>query len=140
MTDTLVRIKRAVLAGHYSFSAKALMEMEGDRYLVVNRLLSAESKNFTIGHEIGHFVMHRDAICYMKNSKRPYFHREADVFAAELCMPAQMVRREAEVWNYDHIFLAQRFNVTVTAMIRRLEELKLIPQGYFNWQYGPSLT
>lgn len=116
-----------------------LMQMEGDRYLVVNRLLSAESKNFTIGHELGHFVMHEDALCYMKNSKRPYFHREADVFAAELCMPAEMVTREAELWNYDHVFLAKRFAVTETAMIRRLEELKLIPQGYFNWQYGPSL-
>jgi len=31
MTDVLVRIKRAVLAGHYAFSQKALLEMEVDR-------------------------------------------------------------------------------------------------------------
>jgi hypothetical protein len=30
MTDVLVRIKRAVLAGRYVFSEKALMEMEAD--------------------------------------------------------------------------------------------------------------
>lgn len=30
MTDWLVRIKRAVLAGHYAFSEKARQEMEAD--------------------------------------------------------------------------------------------------------------
>ena len=30
MSDTLVRIKRAVLAGHYAFSEKASMELEAD--------------------------------------------------------------------------------------------------------------
>jgi len=30
MTDILVRIKRAVLAGHYAFSEKASLELESD--------------------------------------------------------------------------------------------------------------
>ena len=30
MSDTLVRIKRAVLAGHYAFSEKASFELEAD--------------------------------------------------------------------------------------------------------------
>lgn len=30
MSDVLVRIKRAVLAGHYAFSEKARLEMEAD--------------------------------------------------------------------------------------------------------------
>ena len=30
MSDTLVRIKRAILAGHYAFSEKASMELEAD--------------------------------------------------------------------------------------------------------------
>lgn len=30
MSDILIRIKRAVLAGHYAFSEKARMEMEAD--------------------------------------------------------------------------------------------------------------
>ena len=30
MSDTLVRIKRAVLAGHYAFSQKASVELEAD--------------------------------------------------------------------------------------------------------------
>ena len=31
MSDTLVRIKRAVLLGHYAFSEKASLELEADR-------------------------------------------------------------------------------------------------------------
>ena len=30
MSDTLVRIKRAILAGHYAFSEKASLEIEAD--------------------------------------------------------------------------------------------------------------
>ncbi len=30
MSDILIRIKRAVLAGHYAFSEKAFLEMEAD--------------------------------------------------------------------------------------------------------------
>ena len=30
MSDTLVRIKRAILAGHYAFSEKASLELEAD--------------------------------------------------------------------------------------------------------------
>ncbi len=30
MSDTLVRIKRAILTGHYSFSEKASLELEAD--------------------------------------------------------------------------------------------------------------
>mgnify|MGYP006291450221 CR=1 FL=1 len=42
--DTLVRIKRAVLAGDYVFSEKALVEMEADRiteFDVVESILNA---------------------------------------------------------------------------------------------------
>ncbi|MBU4226113.1 MAG: hypothetical protein KKC71_09890 [Chloroflexi bacterium] len=30
MSDTLIRIKRAILAGHYAFSEKASLELEAD--------------------------------------------------------------------------------------------------------------
>jgi hypothetical protein len=30
MIDTLIRIKRAILSGHYAFSEKASLELEGD--------------------------------------------------------------------------------------------------------------
>lgn len=44
MHDILVRIKRAILAGHYVFSEKALVEMEADRIRaqdVVESILNA---------------------------------------------------------------------------------------------------
>ena len=44
MADVLVRIKRAVLAGRYAFSEKALIEMEADRLTdrdIVESILNA---------------------------------------------------------------------------------------------------
>jgi hypothetical protein len=44
MTDILVRIKRAVLAGHYAFSEKVYLEMDADRITkqdVVESILNA---------------------------------------------------------------------------------------------------
>jgi len=59
-----------------------LMKVEGDPYIVINKMMPEHRKNFTIAHEIGHAVLHDNELCHMKNSKRSYFHREADIFAA----------------------------------------------------------
>lgn len=34
MSDTLIRIRRAVLAGHYDFSLRAISEMEAYYFLI----------------------------------------------------------------------------------------------------------
>lgn len=112
----------------------ALMQVENDHYIVLNKIMPEPTKVFTISHELAHHQMHPGEICYMKNRLRPYFHREADIFAAELCMPSNLVRREARKWFNDFKFLAKLFNVTETAMIRKLEELELIPKGHYAWQ------
>ena len=46
MSDILVRIKRAVLNGHYAFSEKARLEMEADRLIeldIAEAILNATS-------------------------------------------------------------------------------------------------
>ncbi len=60
----------------------ALVEIEDEFYIVLNRIMPDTRKIFTIAHEIAHYQMHNDKIAYMKNTKRPYFHTEADIFAA----------------------------------------------------------
>lgn len=112
----------------------ALMQVENDNYIVLNKIMPEPTKVFTISHELAHHQIHPGEICYMKNRLRPYFHREADVFAAELCMPSWLVKREARKWFNDYKFLAKIFNVPETAMIRKLEELALVPKGYYAWQ------
>lgn len=63
--------------------------------------------NFTIAHEIGHHVLHRDQYLAQRNgedlgimcrevSAKPLVERQADQFASALLMPADEVRRAAE--------------------------------------------
>jgi len=111
-----------------------LMKVEGDPYIVVNKMMPEHRKNFTIAHEIGHYVLHDDELCYMKNSKRSYFHREADIFAAELCMPTYMVRKEAQKWFNDHRYLARLFGMSEIAMVRKMQEMGLLRDGHFDCQ------
>ena len=57
-------------------------------------------RRFTVAHEIGHWVCHRDgapAVCHLESGAPPQRdprEREANVFAAELLMPAAAVRDE----------------------------------------------
>lgn len=116
-----------------------LMNVNSDFYIAVNKAMSPQSKNFTIAHELAHFMLHGQELAYMKNSKRDYFHREADVFAAELCMPSFMVKQEAFKWCNDYKFLAELFQVSETAMIRKMQELKLLKSSLNTaWQKGIS--
>lgn len=110
-----------------------LMYVENDYYIAVNKAMPESSKNFTIAHELAHFKIHGQQLAYMKNSKRDYFHREADVFAAELCMPSFMVKEEALKWCNDYKYMAKLFHVGETAMVRKMQELKLLRPSVNIW-------
>lgn len=93
--------------------------------IVVNSRHSKERQAFTIAHELGHWTMHR----YMRRNFvcRPWPNNqldiEANIFAAELLMPASVVRRLAPHMSFTS--LAGLFGVSLTAMHWRLEELQL---------------
>lgn len=112
----------------------ALIRLDDNYHIVLNRNLTSTQKMLTIAHEIAHHQMDHHEICYMKNKQRPFSHLEADIFAEELCMPGALVKREAEKWHKDHRFLARLFGVDEEAMIKRLEELELIPRGRYVWE------
>ena len=99
-------------------------------------------RRFTIGHELGHWVMHRSgrASVFCRSSavqpdeqdaRRPGapepmpdadIEEEASAFAAALLMPARLVRREYE---RDRTFerLCTRFDASAAAMGRRLHSV-----------------
>lgn len=87
-------------------------------------------KNFTIAHELGHWVLHRGLI----DEHTPQMEREADKFATYLLMPENFVRAEftkLPEWLPAEMKLdsmAKKFCVSKKAMKIRLSqrELKLI--------------
>ncbi len=110
-----------------------LLSFHDEFYIVVNKLLSEPRKRFAIAHEIGHFQLHRADMSYTREKTKEYVHREADVFAAELCMPAKMVKRQSAEWYNDYRMLAKIFEVAEAAMYERMNELGLVRRIGFGW-------
>lgn len=115
----------------------------------INPAHSEQRKKFTIAHELGHFILHKnehndvfvdkDFIVKYRSSK-PYTEvelrqeQEANAFAAALLMPKELILAELAKNNYYSNLsevevidiLAISFKVSVPAMTYRLSNLNLL--------------
>lgn len=100
------------------------------REIWVHRSDTHARRRFTIAHEIGHWICHRHgdpAVCHLDAGDAPErdpHEREANIFAAELLMPAAAVRR-ARADGGDATTLSAAFAVSAEAMAWRLFNLGL---------------
>jgi Zn-dependent peptidase ImmA (M78 family) len=94
------------------------------RQIVIAQKFTSEYQRFTAAHEIGHWVLHTDALLFRDkllsggeraNQGRPVVEREADLFAAEFLMPEKIVRER----------FAFAFGDTIGGSDPRLEFLQL---------------
>lgn len=125
-----------------------LKEFNTGRAIILNRKDSFEKQSFTVGHEIGHFILHAEEnkdffeayhISHTKKSddmtkEEKEFKRqedEADKFSAKLLMPEKMFirailefdnKRDREILIKE---LAKKFRVEDEAIVYRLEELNI---------------
>lgn len=119
----------------------------GGGVIGVNSEHSKTRQRFTIAHEIGHLLLHADEEFHI-DEKRPLARRdavssqatdpreiEANQFAAELLMPAALVRASVESIAEDDPSvtveeaideLARAFRVSTLAMTHRLTSLKIV--------------
>ncbi len=122
-----------------------LLYQEGEIHLGVNKDHHSNRQRFTIAHELGHFVMHKDqAISNYYTDKGVVFFRDsisaegtdqnekdANSFAAALLMPTKEVRARVKekIKPTDEITirkLANEFGVSQLAMTFRLTNLSLV--------------
>lgn len=112
--------------------------------IVVNARDSEPRKRFTIAHELGHYLLHRDLIgngtddnrayrsvagSQFYNSKLTQAHEtEANRFAAGLLMPADLVRSTFAKHGGKIDAIASDFGVSRSAMVYRLKNLGLIDE------------
>jgi Zn-dependent peptidase ImmA (M78 family) len=115
----------------------------------VNSSHSPTRQRFTIAHELGHMQLHSDnelhidrVFVHMRNEKSSQAvdikEIEANLFAAELLMPIEMVisdwRQREMPLSYDYeddkfiAKMAKSYKVSLQAMIFRLMNLNLIAQ------------
>jgi len=87
-------------------------------------------RRFTAAHEIAHFVLHRNRIgdsisddeWYRSGLSSPE-EIEANRFAARILMPTHLVKKYADVYDFNLSRLARQFEVSEEAMSIRLKGL-----------------
>lgn len=104
----------------------------GEYVIKVNKNDSARRQRFTVAHEIGHYLLHRDEIgdgitddVLYRSSLSDRREAQANRFAADLLMPQKLVDEwmdRARALKVDNVitFLADKFNVSEAAMKIRL--------------------
>jgi Zn-dependent peptidase ImmA (M78 family) len=116
----------------------------------INKTDRAETKNFTIAHEIGHFLLHKSRLASLdifdgrvnRNSQSiadPFTYleerdhimeSEANGFAAALLMPPNLFKPTHERLGGDLSAVARIFLVSEAAAARRLRELGVEPSSH----------
>lgn len=107
--------------------------------VVLNAAHPASRRQFTLGHELGHFMSTRDVVDIEGGvgEDSAVAERFANAFSASLLMPAPALRgRVAEITDQSGkftvagiFFMAEEFAVSREAMCRRLETLGLVRTG-----------
>ena len=104
-------------------------------FIIVNSKQSENQQRFTIAHEIGHYILHRDRIgtdgirddILYQSKLRGVDERAANLLAADILMPADMLGQaviDAGGWkNLNRI--AEKLKVSRTALSSRLETLNI---------------
>ncbi len=114
--------------------------------VVVNVNHSTERKKFTLAHEIGHYVLHRNTKHFQKKRNEgaeiftfPAGHRstdrwnygdypnwmetEANKFAATVLLPAHLLKTTSEFEAGEPAALANKLVLSVGLVVRRFEEV-----------------
>ena len=107
-----------------------------------------ERQRFTLAHELGHFVLHRDSHASFNCDKESIYtgadtlkliEREADEFASNLLMPGDLLRQRISGKRIDfHLLgeLAKEFGVSLEAMCIRLIKFTEQRAVLVYWDYG----
>jgi Zn-dependent peptidase ImmA (M78 family) len=116
-----VDVEHIARAEGLTIEQRELGEVDGrlvESRIEVNAHHSLVRQRFTIAHELGHFVMHSE------HGGDEHSEREADVFAATLLMPPELLRKEFAA-TPDADVLRERFQVSREAIWIVLKELRL---------------
>ena len=111
--------------------------------ILLNANHPRERRNQTGGHETGHLVSTRrqPEVLHQEEGENSREERYANAFGRAFLTPARAVMQKfkeviagSETMSRRHvIILSHFFGVSREAMVRRLEELRLVKQGTWDW-------
>lgn len=100
--------------------------------MTVNSQHPIVRQRYTLGHELGHYLNHRDSVksfedtVYFRSKQKSSMEYMADQFAAQLLMPEDDIKKLVGEGVKTVKEMASRFEVSLEAMKYRLEELGYI--------------
>ncbi|MFN0292828.1 ImmA/IrrE family metallo-endopeptidase [Pedobacter helvus] len=107
-------------------------------YIIYNKNEGTLRQRFTIAHELGHFILHKDLGVFVDRKSTALYRnsssatgevlkeREANAFAAALLMPRILIEKELDAISESEDIieiLADKFKVSKPAMSFRLSNL-----------------
>ena len=113
--------------------------------ILLNVKHNQNRRNFTAAVELGHFLARRSVVDMVDDEASYTLERRArkyaNIFAAHFLMHTRtvlsrfstVVAGSDKLTRYHILVLASCFNVSKEVMVRRLEEMKLIPRNSWNW-------
>lgn len=106
----------------------------GGYAIYLNARDPARRQRFTLAHELGHYVLHRDLIgdgliddAMYRSKLGEWYERQANRWAADTLMPAALVRGLYRGGMRDLASLSNTLDVSEPAIRIRLSELGLAP-------------
>lgn len=111
--------------------------------MLLNANHPRERRNQTAGHETGHLISTRrqPEVLHLEENENSREERYADAFGRAFLTPARAVMQKfqevtagSDNLSRRHIIiLSHFFGVSREAMVRRLEELRLVKEGTWDW-------
>ena len=138
-----------------SLSGFLVHDGSGKAFIGINDSDNLRRQRFTLAHELGHYFLHdRSDVFFdtgagqlrlmarddLSKEGTDFREVEANLFAAELLMPSELIRRDLQDYTHVDLFgdevsesiisdLARKYNVSVRAMTVRLERLGLLMES-----------
>lgn len=113
------------------FDGVSIKTDNGNALIIINKHFSNDRKRFTLAHELGHTLMHNMGNFPEQNYRtQAEKENEANRFAAEFLMPAEVVQHQLRGMNlYDLAPLKKYWYTSKAALIKRAKDLKCIPEN-----------
>jgi Zn-dependent peptidase ImmA (M78 family) len=98
--------------------------------VVLNPMRPGDRQAFSLAHELGHLVMH-----YPLTAGQEHIEDEANLFAAELLMPADAIRPELSPPITLSLLaeLKSRWRVSIGALLQRAKELQVVTDRQYKY-------
>jgi|GEM_PF-1019634 len=133
-----------VIFANLHFWAGVLFSLKENWFCYINSRFPLKTQKWTLGHELGHFILHHDSASLFTDGVFPCVEADAEWqanrFAAELLLPKRLVLRildELSVDNLKKVFkISQKFGVPIDAAAWWLRELNLISSKAYQYFFS----